>query len=141
MIGAPPLEAQVVHSLHGLPPDAAIIAAVSGGADSTALLAALAALRDRGAGYALHCAHVNHNLRGEESLADARAVEQLCKDFDIPCHIETIAEGRIEKRARETGSGIEAAAREARRRALRRTALRCHADAILIAHTKNDLLE
>ncbi|MDR3324563.1 MAG: tRNA lysidine(34) synthetase TilS, partial [Spirochaetaceae bacterium] len=39
------------------------------------------------------------------------------------------------------GSGIEAAAREARRRALRRTALRCHADAILIAHTKNDLLE
>jgi tRNA(Ile)-lysidine synthase len=149
------LEREVQKSLTRLRGGALLLAAVSGGADSTALLAALVKLRkvpeteapeseSAGAGgvpQALHCVHVNHNLRGEESLADAHAVLELCERFGVPCHIETKPEGEIAKQAKETGEGIEAAARRARHEALRGAARRLGAEKILIAHTKTDRLE
>ena len=59
-----------------LEPGDRVAAAVSGGADSVALLEALVGLRDRLA-VELAVAHFNHRLRGAETDADARFVEEL----------------------------------------------------------------
>jgi tRNA(Ile)-lysidine synthase len=89
----------------------------------------------------IHCIHVNHNLRGEESRADAQAVSDLCASLRVPCRIETIAEGEIERCAREKGCGIEAAARDVRHGVFRKEARSLGADRILIGHNQDDLLE
>ena len=117
------------------------LAAVSGGADSTAMLAALAALRKE-AGFDLYCAHVDHRIRpAEESRADALAVKALCEKLEVPCRIITIPPGKIAAAAGSGGPGIEGAARFYRLRALHREARRIGADWILTAHTRDDLLE
>jgi tRNA(Ile)-lysidine synthase len=126
-----------------------LLAAVSGGADSVAMLHALVRLRDASleSGAALYprfrlcCVHVNHNLRGEESRGDAEFVATLCKQWDVPCRLETVEEGSIEKKAKDSNCGIEAAAREARHTIFQNTASLDKADKILIAHNRDDLLE
>ena len=55
------------------------VAAVSGGADSLALAAGLYQ-----AGFHFTVCHVEHGIRGEESLEDARFVEAFCKQREIP---------------------------------------------------------
>jgi tRNA(Ile)-lysidine synthase len=115
-----------------------IIAAVSGGADSTAMLAALVTLREQ---YEIFCVHVNHKLRGEESDMDAEAVERQCKIFDIPFILETAAKGEIVENAKNLGCGIEAAARTVRYTALRKNAKKLNTEKILTAHNKDDAME
>lgn len=88
-----------------------IVCAVSGGADSIALLWAMYLLRDK-LGITLECAHFNHQLRGEESDRDAAFVRQFCTDYHIPFHYGTEAVAAGDK-------GLEAAARDARYRFLR----------------------
>lgn len=83
-----------------------VIAAVSGGADSVALLFALYLLKEK-LGISLEAAHFDHQLRGQESREDARFVEALCDRFDIPLHLGTAPVTAGKK-------GLEAAAREAR---------------------------
>ncbi|MDR2842854.1 MAG: tRNA lysidine(34) synthetase TilS, partial [Spirochaetaceae bacterium] len=133
-------EAAVLAGLDGVSYGDIILAAVSGGADSTALLAALFSLQPKFS-YKLNVLHVNHNLRGEESARDAAAVEMLCKQFSLPCRIETIPEGNIICYAKEAGCGIEAAARHVRHTALLNEATRLGACTVATAHTKTDLLE
>ena len=117
------------------------LAAVSGGADSSAMLAGLAALRKE-AGFTLNCVHVEHGIRpAEESRGDARAVEALCENLEVPCKVIHIAPGKIAAFAGKGGPGIEGAARIFRYRALNREARRLGADRILVAHTRDDLLE
>jgi tRNA(Ile)-lysidine synthase len=119
----------------------ALLAAVSGGADSTAMLIALAALRPE-LGFTLHCLHVDHGIRSlAESRGDREFVEDLCKNQGVPCTTALVPPGRIERRARELGIGLEAAARIYRRRAWNREARRIGAAAVLTAHTRDDLLE
>jgi tRNA(Ile)-lysidine synthase len=130
------LEAAAVES------DDTLLAAVSGGADSTALLASLAALRGGKDGrFRLNALHVDHALRGDESRADAGAVAALCERLNAPYRVVTAADGAIEDDARRSGHGIEAAARDFRHRALRSEAERLGAHFILIAHTRDDMLE
>ena len=118
-----------------------LLAAISGGADSTAMLCGLAELRDR-AGFALHCAHVEHGLRPpEESQGDASFVEGLCEKLMVPCRVISIPRGRIASYAASHGTGIEAAARVFRYRALLRERARVQADWLLTAHTRDDALE
>jgi tRNA(Ile)-lysidine synthase len=118
-----------------------LLAAVSGGADSTAMLAALAALREE-AGFTLHCVHVEHGIRpADESRGDAGAVAALCKRLDVPCRVISVPPGRVAAYAAKGGTGIEAAARFFRLKALAGEALRLEADWILTAHTRDDLLE
>jgi tRNA(Ile)-lysidine synthase len=118
-----------------------LLAAVSGGADSTAMLAGLAALREE-AGFALHCAHVEHGIRpAEESRGDAVVVKALCERLDVPCRVISVPPGRIAAYAARGGTGIEAAARFFRLKALAHEARRIEADWILTAHTRDDLLE
>src|SRR5437764_8792307 len=86
-----------------------IVAAVSGGADSTALLIALVDLR-----FDVVAAHVNHHLRGYESDGDEAFVRELCERLRVALEV---ADGTLDpddvKRI-----GIEAAAREVRTRLL-----------------------
>jgi tRNA(Ile)-lysidine synthase len=124
------------------------LAALSGGADSTAMAAALAAIRDVPAGgsgtspFTLYALHVNHGIRrAEECQADAEAVSALCLSLNIPLKITNIAPGTIEAYARSGGTGIEGAARYFRHTALREEARHIGAQAILIAHTLDDRLE
>lgn len=91
-----------------LNPGDAVICAVSGGADSVALLFALYLLQEK-LEFTLSAAHFNHGLRGEESDRDQKFVEQLCAGYGIPLHI-----GNAQITAGE--KGLEAAAREARYR-------------------------
>lgn len=83
-----------------------IICAVSGGADSMALLWAMYLLREKLA-LRLEAAHFNHGLRGAESDRDEAFVRDFCDGFGIPCHV-----GRGAVVA--GGKGLEAAARDAR---------------------------
>ena len=87
-------------------PGDTVICAVSGGADSVAMLFALYLLREK-LGITLEAAHFNHNLRGEESLRDETFVRELCARYEIPLHV---ASGEIHLGKK----GLEAAARDAR---------------------------
>ena len=66
-----------------LRPDATLLVAISGGADSVTLLHALCALRARH-GFTVRAAHVEHGLRGEASLADADFCGALCAQLNVP---------------------------------------------------------
>jgi len=90
----------------GLEPHATVFIALSGGADSTALLLIMKEL-----GYKLHALHCNFHLRREESNRDQNFVEELCKQNDVPLsvrHFET------EAHAKQHGVSIEMAARDLR---------------------------
>lgn len=110
-----------------------VIVAVSGGADSMALLAALLALRGR-LGITVSAAHFHHGLRGQEADRDAAFVESWCAAQGIACRI---GYGDTRQRAAETGESIEEAAR-----ALRYAFLDAlDADRIATAHTADDNAE
>ena len=63
-----------------------VICAVSGGADSMALLWAMYLLKDKLA-ISLEAAHFNHNLRGAESDRDEAFVRDFWKNHGIVCHV------------------------------------------------------
>jgi tRNA(Ile)-lysidine synthase len=118
-----------------------ICVALSGGADSVALLltlhAANAAKRDS-LGVGLSAVHINHNLRGEESNADQQFVEDLCIALDIPLHLH---HADIPARIATTKETIEEAARNARYDFFTTLLASGHADSILTAHTLDDPAE
>jgi len=106
-----------------------IVAAVSGGVDSTALLVALVEVDVE-----FSAAHINHHLRGAESDDDEAYVRELCARYDIPLRV---ADGTLDPEAVKH-RGIEAAAREVRHARLREIA----GDALIAtAHQKNDQAE
>jgi tRNA(Ile)-lysidine synthase len=149
--GPEDFERRLAAGLGRRPAGAVFLAALSGGADSTAMTAGLAALRDAArldaarsdtpaAAFSFHCLHVNHNIRDpEECAADEDAVRELCRRLSVPLRVCRAPPGLIRARAR--GRGLEAAARLFRHAALRGEARRTGAQAILVAHTQNDLLE
>jgi tRNA(Ile)-lysidine synthase len=108
-----------------------MVAAVSGGADSTALLLVL---RDQ---FDVVAAHVNHHLRGAESDDDEAFVRDLCARLQIEL---IVADGTLDREAIKR-SGIEAAAREVRTRRLLEIKERTGARFIATAHQKNDQAE
>ena len=109
-------------------PGDTVIAAVSGGADSVALLFALYLLKDK-LEISLEAAHFNHNLRGDESSRDENFVRELCDRYEIPLHVGsgTVTAGP---------KGLEAAARDARYAFLRGLPGK-----IATAHTADDNAE
>lgn len=114
-----------------------VVLAVSGGADSVALLRATHAIRGSGPG-GLFVAHLNHRLRGRDSDSDQAFVEDLCRQFALPCEAESLPDNWLPDRG---GDGLEAAARTARYEFLRRTACRVGARYVLTAHTADDQAE
>lgn len=111
-----------------LSPGDRVIAAVSGGADSVAMLFALYLLRDE-LGITLEAAHFNHHLRGAESDRDEAFVTDFCGRYDIPLHLGS---GRIVPGKK----GLEAAARDARY-----AFLRSLPGKVATAHTADDNAE
>lgn len=80
-----------------------VTVALSGGADSVALLHFLCAERQRW-NIRLSACHINHQLRGEESLRDEGFVRQLCEKMEVPLTVfrENIADG-----AKSAGESVE----------------------------------
>jgi len=115
----------------------AVLAAVSGGADSVALLDALHTLAPS-LGLTLHAVHVDHGLR-PESAADAAFVTDLCRGWGVPLRVE-----RVEIARPGTGGawdGLEGAARRARYAAFRHAAAATGADCVATGHTADDQAE
>jgi tRNA(Ile)-lysidine synthase len=112
--------------------------AVSGGADSVALLRLLLELRGE-LGIVLSVAHVNHKLRGAESDEDERFVAELARQHGLDLHV---CDGPVDRSLRsESGSGIEAAARELRYGFFRQLARAGRVAKIATAHTLDDQAE
>lgn len=109
-------------------PGDTVICAVSGGADSMALLMAMYLLREK-LGILVEAAHFNHRLRGEESDGDEAFVRQFCQRLEIPMHCgcAQVVPGK---------KGLEAAAREARYGFLEGLSGK-----VATAHTANDNAE
>ena len=87
-------------------PGEQIVCAVSGGADSIALLWALYLLKEEW-DLTLSAAHFNHHLRGAESDRDEQFVRDFCSGYGIPLHVGS---GQVVPGEK----GLEAAARDAR---------------------------
>lgn len=117
--------------------------AVSGGADSVAMLFALEELRKK-IKFNISVVTVNHNIReAEESLSDSLFVEKLCKNFcpPVPCIIAEIPEKKVVYTAAERKKGLEEAARFLRYAEFKKVCNALNCDFIFTAHTKNDFYE
>ncbi len=66
-----------------------VVLAVSGGVDSMVMLHLFEAFREPW-GLNLHIAHLNHQLRGEESLQDEKFVRQAAQELGLPCHVKRV---------------------------------------------------
>jgi len=114
-----------------------VVVGVSGGADSVCLLNVLVNWRRR-LGIRLHIAHLNHQLRGTESEADAEYVSSLADSLGIPSTVESqdVAAYRTERNC-----SVEEAARELRHAFFARVARKVGAHRIVIGHTRDDQVE
>jgi len=116
-----------------------ILLAVSGGADSTALLSVMAALRKEGVLDAeLICAHINHQLRPIEADADQSFVVRQATHFDVESVVSSVD---VAQYARTNKLSIETAARNLRIDKLLEIARARNCTAIATAHQKNDNAE
>lgn len=116
--------------------DTTVLAGVSGGLDSVALLDIAHAVRHDCA-MDLHVVHVDHGLRGEESRGDASFVEDVCHALGIPFHLRKVDPASFY----DDANGPEDAARRARYEAFDDVARSIGAQRILLAHTADDVAE
>jgi tRNA(Ile)-lysidine synthase len=117
----------------------AALVAVSGGADSAALLLALAELSGTGAlGVCLKAAHLDHGLRGERAREDARWVEGLARTLGLEC---VVGHAKVSELASARRDNLEQAARRARYEFLAAAAREAGARSVLVAHTLDDQAE
>lgn len=114
-----------------------VVVAVSGGADSVCLLHVLARCQEK-LDIKLHVAHLNHQLRGAESEADARYVVDLAACLDVPC---TMAKRDVAAYKAERGCSTEEAARELRYDFLAEVADDVGASRVAVGHTRGDQVE
>lgn len=110
-----------------------IVIAVSGGADSVALLAALA-----DAGYECLAAHCNFHLRGEESQRDMHHVEDVADRLGIDLYIKNFD---VHGRMALTGESVEMACRSLRYEWFHDLLERTRATAIAVGHHREDQVE
>lgn len=114
---------------------AVLLCAVSGGCDSAAMLHALSRLRAEKA-LRVCAVHVQHGLRGEESLRDERFVQALCEALQVPLTVENAGlHGDMHT------PGMETLARERRRELFAQRMQALGADALITAHHLDDQAE
>ena len=104
-----------------------VIAGVSGGADSVCLFLILEKLRHT-MGFFLSAVHIEHGIRGEESLLDLHFTEQLCRQYEVPFSFRSYP---VEKIAKEQGISVEEAGRNARYEAFEQEAVQYGGEASL----------
>jgi len=120
--------------IRDFPPDAHYLIGVSGGRDSVALLHWLINL-----GYnKLIVCHLNHQLRGRSSDADARFVEKLAKKYQVDFELGA---ANVRVLANKKKMSIETAAREARYSFFAKAAKRRRCHTTFLAHHADDLVE
>lgn len=113
-----------------------VIVALSGGADSVVLLNVLSDLK-RELDINIYAAHVNHNLRGEESLRDEEFVRSLCKEMDIELFVRSVDVNAI---CAESGESFELVGRRVRYGFFEELCEALNAR-VATAHTASDALE
>ena len=110
-----------------------VTVALSGGADSVALLHSLLSLKEE-LGITVNAAHLNHLIRGQEALRDQKFVEELCEKSGVLLFCEQID---VPQYAKDNHLSLELAARQVRYDFLERVAV----GKIATAHTASDNLE
>lgn len=113
-------------------PGAQVVCAVSGGADSVALLHCLLKLRQE-LGITVTAAHYNHCLRGEASREDEAFVRRLCASWGVTL---AVGQGDVAAFAAESGRSVEEAAR-----VLRYEFLLAQKGTVAVAHHADDQVE
>lgn len=114
-----------------------VIVGVSGGADSLCLLHVLNRLKDE-LGIKLFAAHLNHQFRGVDAEEDASFVEEICRQWNIPCRIESFD---VPAYAKAMGLSPEEAGREIRYQLFERVKKEANANKIAVAQNQNDNVE
>ena len=117
---------------------ARLVVALSGGADSVALVHLLRDLEPSGQIVVAGLAHLNHQLRGAAADEDERFCRELAAGLGLPIEVER---ADVRALAREQGRSIEDAARTARYEFLERAANALGAECIAVAHTRDDQAE
>ncbi|MBE6780882.1 MAG: tRNA lysidine(34) synthetase TilS [Ruminococcaceae bacterium] len=110
-----------------------VTVALSGGADSVALLHALLSLKDE-LSITVNAAHLNHGIRGDEADRDEAFVKKLCNELNVSLSCEKLDVPAV---SREKHISLELAAREVRYDFLSRNA----SGLIATAHTASDNAE
>lgn len=110
-----------------------VLVALSGGADSVALLRVLLRL-----GYACEAAHCNFHLRGEESVRDERFVRALAERLGVPLHVIHFDTNAY---AASHNVSVEMAARELRYDWFTKLRQECGAKVVAVAHHRDDSVE
>ena len=110
-----------------------ILVALSGGADSVALLQLLMAVKCN-----CRAAHCNFHLRGEESLRDEQFVRDLCQRLNVPL---TVKDFDVAAWQQEHGGSVEMACRELRYTWFEQERQRQNCDFIAVAHHADDQAE
>ena len=114
-----------------------VLVAVSGGADSVALLHCLVALSSE-YDLRLTVAHLNHRIRGKAADADADFVRRMSLELGLPFVGATV---EVKRQAELTGRNLEEHARGVRYGFLRAAARRARAGKIAVGHNRNDQAE
>ncbi len=129
---------RTLHRYGLLPPGSRVVVALSGGADSVALLHVLRAIAEREGFVVAGAAHLNHLLRGADADADETFCRELVSRLDLPIDVarEDVAQAAAAARV-----SIEQAAHRVRHEFFQRAASRLRATAVAVAHTKDDQAE
>lgn len=120
-----------------LAPGDRILTGVSGGPDSVALLHVLKSL-SRELGFEITVAHLNHSLRGQDSLDDASFVRYLAEHLELPVIIES---ADVSKYVADHGLSMQEGAREVRYRFFENTARQSGCNKLATGHNANDQAE
>jgi tRNA(Ile)-lysidine synthase len=116
-----------------------VLVALSGGPDSVALAALLSDIRQkRWSLLKIHLAHLNHQLRGDESLRDQEFVREFAREFGLDL---TVEQADVAEIAAHSGQNLEAVARRLRYQFLQRAAAQAQAQCIATGHSINDQAE
>ncbi|MGN0482843.1 MAG: tRNA lysidine(34) synthetase TilS [Lachnospiraceae bacterium] len=114
-----------------------IVVGVSGGADSVCLLLVLQKLQAEIA-FTMEVVHVEHGIRGKESLEDADFVETLCEKLQVPVQIFSVD---VPKLAKQQKCSVEEMGRKVRYDLLQKRCALHTQGKIAVAHHKNDQAE
>lgn len=128
---------ETIQKYQMIEPGMRVVAGISGGADSVCLLLCLTKYR-KIVPFELMAVHVEHGIRGKESLADAAFTQELCEKMGVPCRVCPVDIPQI---ASATGQSEEEAGRTERYRIFEEIRKEWGAQRIAVAHNQNDQAE